>query len=571
VSQPGRRRLLAAAVVVTLAGAGAVALSRRDDSGPDPAPSASASASSAPSASPSAPPGPASLGSLFGERPDDARPGRRGGRAVVAVPAEATTLDPFAVGGDTPAARDLAPIWLPGLWRMDPTGTRSPWLAAGTPSVDAAGKRVSIALRPDAHWSDGSAITSADVAATWRYATGHDGPWRAAYDDVTAVETPSPARAVLVLRSARSLTWARLFTAPTGVLPASRLTALAGKPYDLKVTGGPFVRSGGTPGLETVWKRTPQAWPGSDPQLDELVTRVVPDFSTATALLKEGKVDTVAPYSSIDARRRLEAAGADEVVDEKAGGSITVLTFDTASGPTADPRVRQALARALDRRAFSDGLLRGGGLPAHDLVRAGAAGGGKHFADAPDLGAAKRLLDAAGWRTRSGGRPRAKGGQELTLVLATASPSDLDDVVVRGMQVQLRPLGVQIDLAGADAPLADRLARDGTADLAIARWDTDPVIPDLTRRLLGAAAAPDGANVSRWRDPQAATLLGRVESLADPRTALTQLLQRVAAQLPVLPLYVVHAVSAGRGVRPGLPVSGYGGPFASADRWSRTA
>jgi peptide/nickel transport system substrate-binding protein len=565
----GRPRIIAAAVVLTLACAGVVALTRDGDdrqAGPTPSPSATSTALGSPSPSV---PAPTSLGALFVARPD-AQTGPRGGRAVVAIAAEARTLDPFAVGGDTPAARDLAPLWLPGLWRMEPDGRRSPWLATTEPTLDSAGSRVTVTLRSDARWSDGSAITSADVAATWRYATGRPGPWRAAYDDVTAVETPSATSAVLVLRHPRSLTWARLFTAPTGVLPAARLAALKGKAYDLKVSGGPFVRTKTVAGLETVWRRTPNAWPGSDPQLDELVTRVVPDFTTATELLRARKLDAVAPYSSIDARRRLSAAGAETLVDDRSGRSLTVLTFDTASGPTADVRVRQAIARALDRSAFSVGLLRDGGSATHDVVPPGTVGAPKAFDRAVDVSAANRLLDAAGWRTRSGGRPRTKGGNELTLVLATASPSDLDDVVVRGLQVQLRPLGVQIDLAGADAPLADDLTRRGTADLAIVRWDADRV-SDLPRLLLGAASAPEGSNVSRWKDPQAATLLGRLESQQDPSGALTSVLRRVADQVPVLPLYAVHPVSAGRGVLPAAPVSGYGGPFASADRWSRAA
>ncbi|HVF21290.1 MAG TPA: ABC transporter substrate-binding protein [Mycobacteriales bacterium] len=556
-------------VVVLIAGIAAVLLARGGDGATPPGTTASSTPSvTATSGAPTAAGGDPALLGLYRARPASAG-GSRGGRVVAAVPGEPVTLDPFAIGGDTPATRDLAPLWLPGLYRLAPGGVRTPWLAAGPPTVTADGRRVVIDLRPDARWSDGTAITSADVAATWRRVSSRPGPWRSAYAVLAGVETPSPTKVSLVLREP-GIAWARLFVAPTGVLPAAALQRLGDKPYDLKVTGGPFTLAAHTRGLETVWRRTPRPWPGSDPLLDEVRAQVVPDFATAVALLDAGRVDAVLPYDAVNAAFRLRSAGGAVITAEKERRSITALTMRTSGGLLKDVRVRRAIALALDRPAFAEGLIRESGSGA-DGLRVDEAADAPFARWRPDLDQARTLLAAAGWKD-NGDRPRTRGKEELTLVLASPAPSDLYDVLSRGMQVQLRRIGVQVDLAGADADRAAELARSGGADLALTRWDTD-VVSDLGRLLGSASAAPQGAGLPRWSDRDADRAIA--EALAAPTLAaadgpLDRLGARAADQVPVLPLLRLDAVAASSpSVRLVAPVSGYGGPFSDVDRWSR--
>ncbi|HVE62701.1 MAG TPA: ABC transporter substrate-binding protein [Mycobacteriales bacterium] len=567
-------------VVLLIAGVAAVVAARRDDtsgradSGASPTAGSTTPGAAGPSAGSTAASGPAAVDvallSLYQPRPP-AAPRGRGGRVVAAAAAEPVSLDPFAVGGDTPATRELTPLWLPGLYRMGPGGVRTPWLAAGPPMVTPDGRRVVIELRPDARWSDGTAITSADVAATWQRAATRPGPWRAAYAALAGVETPSPTRAVLVLR-APGVQWARLFLAPTGVLPKARLAALGDRPYDLKVTGGPFVLAGRTPGLETTWRRTPAAWPGSDPHLDEVRVQVVPDFATAVALLEARKVDAVLPYDAINAEERVKRVPGVTTSADEQRRSVTVLTMRTTGGALKDVRVRRALALALDRPAFAEGLVRGGGTLA-DGVRVEERSAAPFVQARPDLAAARRLLDAAGWKD-NGNRPRTKKGADLTLVLASPTPSDLYDVLARGLQVQLRKVGVQVDLAGADADKAAELARTAGADLAFTRWDTD-VVSDLGRLLGSAGAAPAGAGWPRWSDPGADAALQQsaaAATLSSQDAPLDRLDARLASEAPLLPLLRLDPVTAAApGVLVERPVSGYGGPLVDVDRWARAA
>ena len=221
---------------------------------------------------------------------------------------------------------------------------------------------------------------------------------------------------------------------------------------------------------------------------------------------------------------------------------------------------------------FGSRLLRADGATADDLVPTGRPGHRAPFARwRGDLAAAKRLLGDAGWREQSGGRPRRRSGAELTLVLAVPRPSDVNDIVVRGIQVQLRALGVQLGSGDGDADQAAELARARQADLSIAplghrhraRPRPDVRVHGDARRPVpespaGRTARPTGGSTRSPSWPRRVSWTDRRRPVLD----------RLADQVPVLPLYTVHPVlGAGKMTLP-PPLAGYGGPFAAVDRWA---
>ncbi|MFJ6756570.1 ABC transporter family substrate-binding protein [Streptomyces sp. NPDC091273] len=84
--------------------------------------------------------------------------------------------------------------------------------------------------------------------------------------------------------------------------------------------------------------------------------------------------------------------------------AYTQLAMNGASGPLADERVRRAIARALDRKALAELVLKPLGLPAQPVGSHVALAGQRAYADNSDaLGgrdtqAAQALLADAGWR-----------------------------------------------------------------------------------------------------------------------------------------------------------------------------
>ncbi|MGZ9933151.1 ABC transporter family substrate-binding protein [Streptomyces sp. NC-S4] len=99
--------------------------------------------------------------------------------------------------------------------------------------------------------------------------------------------------------------------------------------------------------------------------------------------------------------------------------AYTQLAMNGASGPLADERVRRAVARALDRQALAEVVLKPLGLPAKPVGSHLALAGQRAYADNSDaLGgldtrAAQALFTDAGWR---------KGGKLTEPVGAKAGP-----------------------------------------------------------------------------------------------------------------------------------------------------
>ncbi|GGR76752.1 lipoprotein [Streptomyces nojiriensis] len=99
--------------------------------------------------------------------------------------------------------------------------------------------------------------------------------------------------------------------------------------------------------------------------------------------------------------------------------AYTQLAMNGASGPLADERVRRAVARALDRRALAEAVLKPLGLPAKPVGSHLALAGQRAYADNSDaLGgldphAAQALFADAGWR---------KGGKLTEPAGAKAGP-----------------------------------------------------------------------------------------------------------------------------------------------------
>jgi peptide/nickel transport system substrate-binding protein len=108
--------------------------------------------------------------------------------------------------------------------------------------------------------------------------------------------------------------------------------------------------------------------------------------------------------------------------DEFLGPNQRVNSASGLSPPwVGDPRVLQALSRALDRAALVRDVVAGAGAPARGLyprklARQAAGSTGSALPAARDLAGARRLLDAAGWRPGSDG-VRVKAGRRLEFSL----------------------------------------------------------------------------------------------------------------------------------------------------------
>jgi peptide/nickel transport system substrate-binding protein len=154
---------------------------------------------------------------------------------------------------------------------------------------------------------------------------------------------------------------------------------------------------------------------GGRPKLDAIVFRVVADVEQQLAQLQTGQLDLmiIEPYQvqAVQAMQNVRIVDAPQV-------NYTFLGFNHKVEPFGDPKVRQALSYALDRKAMLDKIYLGKGRlatgPINPLV-------GWAYTDAVDQyrydpALAQRLLDEAGW-TKGADGIRRKGGQPLKFTL----------------------------------------------------------------------------------------------------------------------------------------------------------
>ncbi len=167
----------------------------------------------------------------------------------------------FALDGEptyfSPSSNDLPSAWInallyTGLYRIDNTGTVVPDIAASDPVASEDGLTVTVTMREDAKFHDGSPITSADVKFTTDIALSPSCSFNPStcstwFDNVASVEAPDAKTVVITLKAPyapfyilglastyivpKAATEASYekFNAATGAVDAASIKALADK------------------------------------------------------------------------------------------------------------------------------------------------------------------------------------------------------------------------------------------------------------------------------------------------------------------------------------------------------
>ena len=270
----------------------------------------------------------------------------RGGMVVFGVLGEPETLDPYS-----PVASDLT-HWLgrpifPSLYRIAPGGGPRPDLAASIVFLEG-GAMVVLERR---RWSDGSPVTARDVVASIRRAVPPSGFARIEDARATGPRT--------IQLTGDISNWEKTLATRAYVLPG-------GEARNLRVSAGPMVVRSRVPGLEVVYAPNP-VWEGDPVLLDRVRVQSIQSVETMLALLERGRLDAAAVPSSVNIDERLEERGLTSVVGT--GGETIVLDL-SGSAPSQD--VRAAIARAIDRRALAEGLIRDDGRLLRSRVMKGA-------------------------------------------------------------------------------------------------------------------------------------------------------------------------------------------------------
>jgi len=484
---------------------------------------------------------------------------RRGGTLVVAADTEPRNLNPAIIASNgvfyvaSKVVEPLAEMAYGG----DGLAPRLATSWTGSPD----GRTVTFALREGVSWHDGAPFTSADVAFSalevWRKLQNLG---RAVFANLEGVDTPDPRTAVFRFSQPTPFQLVRnALPALTSVLPRHLYegTDIAANPANQRPVGtGPFRFAEHRPGEFYRLERNPSYRDAGKPYLDGIVYRVLPDRGAVAAALETGEVQLSA-FSGValaDLPRLREVPGV-VVVPQGYEGITYQLTVEInhRTKELADPRVRRAIAHAIDPAFVVDAIFLGyakpstGPVPAFDRqfytpdVRPHAF----------DPAAANALLDEAG-------HPRGADGVRFPLRLLPAPWFEQTRQFGDYLRQALAAVGIDARIANND-PAAHQKAvyTDHAFDLAVGSpvYRNDPAI---STTILYEGGLPPGVPFSNqwgYDSPAMNALVAEGRTTVDDaaRVAVYRRFQQLAAEdLPIVHVaeftFVTVARDAVRGV-----------------------
>ena len=455
------------------------------------------------------------------------------GSLVVGLESAPTTLDP-RYGTDEKASL-IADLLYQGLTRLDEHGNPIPDLAA---SWDIAPMRYTFHLRSGPRFHDGSAVTAADVKATYDSVLdpAAGSPKRSSIAIIERVEAPDDRTVVFALREPFA---PFLDATALGILPAP---AVRSGRRDVTMGSGPF-RLASFQRDAAIVLLPVSNHPDGPPRLPGLVFKIVPDDTVRALELSRGVLHLV--QNAIDPDMLGWLTRHRDLVVE----SIPGTTFHYLGLNLRDPRlgtlaVRQAIAHAIDRKAIVRHLLKDQAEPATGLLAP------QHWAYAPgvatyayDPDRARALLDAAGLPDPDGPGPLPR-----FRLLYKGSNLQARRRLAEVLQDQLGRVGIALDLRSYEWGTLYADIRRGSFQIYALAW-VGVSDPDIYYSLFHSAMIPPaGNNRGAFSDTTIDGLLEAARKTVDRerRADIYREIQGdLAIDLPVIPLWwapnvVVH-------------------------------
>jgi peptide/nickel transport system substrate-binding protein len=433
---------------------------------------------------------------------------------VVGLESAPTNLDPRL--GTDQASEYVFELMLEGLLDKRADGTQMPGLAASWEALDG-GRRYRFHLRPDARFHDGRPVLARDVA--WTFDTILDGstksPKKGALGPLVRVDAVDAHTVDFLLASP----WGGFFmnlTAGLGVIPYGTTPE---QQNAHPIGSGPFrfVRRSADRVELAAWN----GWyRGPRPPLDRVVLREVPDATVRALELEKGSVQLVVNAFPPDTVAFFERRPGFHVI-QRPGTNYVYLGFNLEDPVTRDPRVRRAVALALDRPRLLRTVWRDEGTLTETMMPRGLWARHPALTVIPhDPRAAAALLESAGYHDPDGAGPEPR----LRLTYKVSN-NDLSLLQAQAIQAMLADAGIAVTLRSYEFATFYADVKRGAFQMMSLTW-TGVADPDLYRSVFHSESIPPaGANRGRYRSAEADRLIDEGGRRSEPRERLPYYLQ----------------------------------------------
>jgi peptide/nickel transport system substrate-binding protein len=440
------------------------------------------------------------------------------GTLRVAIQSDFKNLNPLLESNTTDGF--VARLMFEPLISANPAGDPIPMLAVQVPTqanggISRDGLTFTYHLRKDARWTDGVPVTSTDVKWSWQAIMNNNNNVisRHGYDYIRSIDTPDDYTVVVHLKR-KFAPFVNTFFAesdqPYPIVPAhvlSKYPNINQIPFngDPNVSDGPFKFVRWVHGDHVELVANDDFFMGK-PKLRGIYIQIVPNESTTVNMLRTHDTDWMFEASISNYPLVKDIPGV-TIVWMNVNG-YEDIQLNTQRPYLHDPRVRQAIAYALDKaRIVQTSTYGQEPIATEDIPQwLWAYNPNVHPIYDRDLAKARQLLEQAGYSPGAGGI-MTKNGQPLTLVMVTNNSNDTRRKNTVQIQAMLREAGIdmQVKYYTPDvlfAPAGEGgILQGGRFDLSLAGWFSG-VDPDDSDQFTCANVAPAGYNYARYCSAQ---------------------------------------------------------------------
>jgi peptide/nickel transport system substrate-binding protein len=457
-------------------------------------------------------------------------PTARGGVLRVHLEAEPPHLNPL-LDGHQVIQRVVSGLIYQPLLECGSDGYRPVLAERWEESSD--GLRLLLHIRPNVRWHDGRPMGPMDVQASLEplLRSGSRQPaLRALLADIEAVDVM--AERVIRLRLYRPSRLVLRALCEVPILPAESMHGTPAQAAQLgrqPIGTGPFRFAAWERGKRIRLVREGPRGEGP-PSLDEISFEIDGDGARALARTRRGDIDILPRVLDIHYPDQVGTGALQEALRlyRLTPDRYSFLVVNHHRATLSDKRVRRAVALAWNRARLAEEVHRG-------LVRPIGATFGQVPPLPFDRAAAQRLLDDAGLRDENGDGVRDRGGAAIHLTMLLPAGSRAASVEGKALALDLRRVGLLLDLVTVDPGALLQRLKQGDYDLAPMSWEGRP--DDDPRILFGQQGE---LAFTGYRSEALPPLLDELR-LADGPAARAPILQRIGETLadeqPVIFLY----------------------------------
>ncbi|MFM0070850.1 ABC transporter substrate-binding protein [Paraburkholderia sediminicola] len=400
----------------------------------------------------------------------------RGGTLNFIVTPEPTALVDLATTATN--VLKVSPKVVEGLLEYDFKFQPKPSLATSWEVSDDSRKYV-FHLRRGVKWHDGKPFTSDDVAYSIQTLRQVHPRAKTTFANVIDIATPDPYTVVITLSKPAPYLIKAFSSSETPIVPKhiyEGTDVLSNPANNAPIGTGPFRFVKWVRGSYIEYVRNDDYWEKGKPWLDRIVVKVINDPAARTVAFEDGSADlsgdSPVPLSDLERLKGNPKLGLETRGYEFQAG-VSRIEFNLDNPVLKNPKVRQAIASALDREVIRKVIYYGYATPlASPIIPSNP-----YYDPAPtpypfNVERANALFDEAGY-------PRKADGTRFALTVDPLPIGDLPARTAAYVKSALARVGIAVTVRSQDLPAyLKRIYTDRDFDFSINGMSNlfDPVV-----------------------------------------------------------------------------------------------